>query len=81
MRRKKATVWDLMRLGIAWFRDERVKNDAGDKGYRYTLSRNLTDEQKEALGKFKNVILSSCQYRHAPEIHHDVVILLDKIKA
>ena len=79
-RRKKACVWDLLRLGIEYHSFARVKNKEGMKGWRYTLCKSLTDEQREVLAKFKNVVLSSCQHRYAPEIRHDVVILTDKME-
>lgn len=79
-RRRKANLWDLLRLGIEYHSFARVKNKEGMKGWRYTLCKSLTDEQREVLGMFKNVVLSSCQHRYAPEIRHDVVILTDKME-
>ena len=76
--RRKASILDLMKLGVEYFKFERVKNSEGKKGTRYTLEKPLTDSQHEHLSKFKNVILSSCNYRYAPEIQHQTVILLDK---
>ena len=80
MKRKKATVTDLYLKGIQYHAFQRITNTTTkEKGYRYILCDPLTDEQKEALKQFKNVIISSCSYRYAPEINHDTVILMDKI--
>ena len=79
MRRKKANAWDLYHAGISWFMDSRVTNSKGVKGWRYVLSSPLTESQREFLGRWKNVIVSSCTHRYAPEITHDTVILLDKM--
>ena len=78
MRRKKASILDLIRLNVDYFKFERVKNAEGKRGTRYTLEKPLTDSQLEYLSQFKNVITSSCTYRYAPEIQHQVVIILDK---
>ena len=78
MRRKKANILDLMKLGVDYFKFERVKNSEGKKGTRYTLDKPLTESQSTYLSQFKNVILSSCNYRYAPEIQYQALILLDK---
>ena len=77
MRRKKASILDLIRLNVEYFKYEHVKNSEGKKGTRYTLEKPLTDSQLEYLSQFKNVILSTCNYRYAPEIEHQVVIILE----
>lgn len=48
-------------------------------GYRYTLSNKLTREQHDYLAQYDNVDFGIAQYRYAPEIKHDTVILLDKM--
>ena len=78
MRRKKANILDLIKLGVDYFKFERVKNSEGKRGTRYTLEKPLNDSQLEHLSKFKNVILSTCNYRYAPEVKHQVLIILDK---
>ena len=78
MRRRKASILDLMKNNVEYFKFERVKNAEGKRGTRYTLEKPLTDSQLEYLSQFKNVILSTCNYRYAPEIEHQVVIILDK---
>ena len=78
MRRKKANIMDLIRVNVEYFKFERVKNAEGKRGTRYTLEKPLTDSQVEHLSQFKNVILSTCNYRYAPELEHQVVIILDK---
>ena len=80
MKRKKANVSDLYANGIKYFAFSRVTNtNTGEKGYKYILCDPLTDEQKEFLAQFKNVIISSATYKYAPEIKHDTVILMDKM--
>lgn len=78
MRRKKASILDLIRLNVEYFKFERVKNSEGKKGTRYTLEKPLNESQSTYLSQFKNVILSTCSYRYAPEIKHQVLIILDK---
>lgn len=48
-------------------------------GYRYTLSNKLTREQHDYLAQYDNVDFGTAQYRYAPEIKHDTVILLDRM--
>lgn len=80
MRRKKANTWDLVEtITQGWYAFSRVQNSKGQKGWRYVLCSPLTPEQRESLGKWKNIVISSCQYRYAPEITHDTVILMDKM--
>ena len=78
MRRKKANVLDFDRVGIEYFQFIRVKNDAGITGTRYILTRRLTENQLNFLLYFKNVIVSTCSAKYAPEIVHDTIILADK---
>ena len=78
MKRKKANIFDLMKINVEYFKYERVKNSEGKKGTRYTLEKSLTESQSTYLSQFKNVILSTCSYRYAPEIKHQVLIILDK---
>lgn len=76
--RKKASILDLMKINVEYFKFERVKNAEGKKGTRYTLEKPLNESQSTYLSQFKNVILSTCSYRYAPEIKHQVLIILDK---
>ena len=78
MKRKKATLQDLNALNIGFFAFQRIKNNDGVFGWRYTLEKSLTDEQRYYLNQFKNVQYSSCSYRYASEIKHDVVMLFDR---
>ena len=48
-------------------------------GYRYTLSNKLTREQHDYLAQYDNVDFGTAQYRYAPEIKYDTVILLDRM--
>lgn len=80
MRRKKANTWDLVEtITQGWYAFSRVSNSKGQKGWRYVLCSPLTEEQRESLAKWKNIVISSCSHRYAPEITHDTVILLDKM--
>lgn len=67
---------DLINDGIMFFNFMSVKDNNGKKGIRYLLSNPLTEDQKEKLSKYDNVIISSAVYRYAPEIKHDSIILL-----
>lgn len=78
MKRKKANIYDLINNNIDYFAFQRVKNSKGEPGYRYILDKELNEKQKNVLQQFKNVIISSCQYKYAPEIKHTTIILLDK---
>ena len=53
----------------------------GDKGigYRYTLENKLTREQHDYLAQYDNIDFGEAQYKYAPEIKHDTVILLDRM--
>lgn len=48
-------------------------------GYRYTLSNKLTREQHDYLAQYDNVDFGTSQYKYAPEIKKDTVILLDRM--
>lgn len=56
----------------------RVTGNKGS-GYRYTLSDKLTREQHDYLAQYDNVDFGTAQYRYAPEIKYDTVILLDRM--
>ena len=76
---KKATLQRFEELGIIYHNFSRVKNktNKNDRGWRYTLSKPLTEIQRDELLRSKNVILGSATYRYAPEIVYNTVILLD----
>lgn len=74
----KLYMQDLYNMGIDWSESQRVVNAKGTKGYRYILTKKLTDTQKSEIIRYKNVIISSCQYKYAKEITYDTIILLDK---
>ncbi len=44
-------------------------------GIGYLMCGKLTDQQKELLRGYSNVVLSVVRYRYAPEITHDMVFL------
>ncbi len=81
MRRKKATVNDLFRMGLDWFDVRRCKrtDEAGKviRGTRYFLDKPMTEQQEEYLKKFKNVVVGTAQYKYAPEIKYQTIILTD----
>lgn len=68
----------LNSIGNGYHNFSRVKGDNGS-GYRYTLSKPLTDEQKDYLSKYSNVDFGTAQYKYAPEIKYSTVILLDRM--
>ena len=68
----------LNSIGNGYHNFSRVRGDKGS-GYRYTLSKPLTDEQKDYLSKYSNVDFGTAQYKYAPEIKYSTVILLDRM--
>lgn len=81
MRRQKANVCDLDKIGVEWYdfhRCKRIKGDKVLKGTRYSLVQPMTEQQEEYLSQFKNVRVGIAQYRYAPEIQHQTIILFDK---
>lgn len=83
MKKQKMYLGDMLDAGIEYIDFQPVVNKkTGEKGYRYILENPLTEKQVIIINSFKNTVISSCQYRYAPEIKHDTLILLDKcIKA
>lgn len=81
MKRKKANMHDMFKMGIEWFDFCRCKriDEAGKviRGTRYLLDKPMTKQQEEYLNNFKNVIVGKAQYRYAPEIQYQTVILTD----
>lgn len=81
MARIKMTIQDLYHIGVEYFASARVTNkNTGERGYRFILEKPLTAEQVEYISKFKNVILSDCYFKYAPEIKHPTILLLDKCR-
>lgn len=80
-KRRIATIYDLDATGMQYFDFARVRNAAtGERGYRYMLCKPATDAQRQALTWAKNIVWGTAQYRYAPEIVHDTIILLDHCK-
>lgn len=80
-KRKIATIYDLDAVGMQYFAFSRVRDKAtGERGYRYILDKPVTDAQRQALAWAENIVWGTAQYRYAPEIVHDTVILLDHCK-
>ena len=75
-RRKLYHFHNMIQDNIEYFDFQYVSNNQGQKGTRYLLSNPLTEEQKNKLEKYDNVIISECHYRYAPEIKHTTLILL-----
>jgi hypothetical protein len=61
--------------GIGFFDCFPVVAPEGQKGMKYLLCDKLTQEQKDHLNDYDNTYISSCHYRYAPEIKHDVLII------
>lgn len=80
MKRQKMNFSDLINMNVNFHDFHRVHDSIGNKGTRYILSNPLTDEQIKVINNFKNTIISSCQYRYAPEIKYTTLIILDKCK-
>lgn len=78
MKRIKANATDLYNLGIDYHAFQSVKRADGTTGTRFVLDKPLTQDQRNALEKFRNVIFSSCSLRYAPEIQYETIILTEK---
>ena len=79
-RKIKIQLSDFEAAGIHYIHFERVRNAKGDRGWRYVIEKDLTEAQKNFVLSFKNTILGTAQYRFAPEIIHDTVIVMDLCK-
>lgn len=77
-KRLKMNFWDFDKIGQCYHDFQRVSDNKGNEGYRYTLGKKLTQEQIDIIKSYKNTIISSCQHKYAPEIKYDTVIILDK---
>ena len=75
--KQKLYVWELHDLGIDFYHYDRIKNSQGF-GYIYILCNKLTDEQKEILGKYKNVLITHGHWKDIPTVSNDAIILMDK---
>lgn len=62
---------------LGYFHFERVSYN-GIPGYLYVLCNKLTEEQKQTINSYKNTKISSCCYKYAKEIQHDVVFVGNK---
>ena len=53
---------------------------AGKKVYgtMYWLEKSLTDEEKAELSEYPNIMLMTSQCQYAPEIKHNVVVVMDR---
>ena len=76
MKRKKANAWDLPPY-IAYSRVKRTGD--GLKGWCYVLERGAKQDDINTLTNlFRNISISTCTYKYAPEITHYTVTLWDK---
>lgn len=50
------------------------------EGTGYLMCGKLTDQQKELLRRYSNVVLSVVHYKYAPEIKHDAVFIGNHVK-
>lgn len=77
-RRIKLNMYDLYDMGIDWFESHRVHDKDNNYGTRFVLDKQLSSNQLDTINNYKNVIISECYYRYAPEIKHTTIILMDK---
>ena len=78
MKPKKMTFQDPNFYG-GYFKFSRAKGKGGEKGYIYTLCKNLTDKEKEEIiTKYNNTGLLIASPKYAPEIRHNAVLIYDK---
>lgn len=78
MKRKKMLLSDMINNGINYFNFNRVKNNSGVRGWRYILDKPLTKEQITFILNFKNVVIGECNYKYAPELKYNTLIIFDK---
>ena len=78
MKRKKFYFSDIINNNIFYHNFDRIKNAAGVKGWRYVLSEPLSDEKKQYILSFKNVVISECAHKYAPELKYNTLIVFDK---
>lgn len=78
MRKQKMTLETLVSLGYNYIDYMPVySTKTGKKGIRYTLEKYLSADETKALQQsYKNIVISDCYYRYAPEIKHSVIIIL-----
>ena len=72
------TLETLVSLGYNYIDSMPVySTKTGKKGIRYILEKYLTADETKALQQtYKNIVVSECYYRYAPEIKHTVIIIL-----
>ena len=80
MKRKKAGLMNLINAGVEYHAYQRIKNYIHGYGWRLTLDKPLTAEQKKALEGFKNLSFGECHHKYAPEIRYNTITLFDKCK-
>ena len=78
MKRQKAQLSDLIQNNIYYHAFSRVKDKNGCFGWRYVLDNALSDEQKNNLLKYKNVVFGNCYYKYNPQLKYNTVIVFDK---
>lgn len=78
MKKQKMTFETLVSLGLDYIDSMPVYSPkTGKKGIRYILEKYLTDDETKALQQaYKNIVISDCYYRYAPEIKHGSIIIL-----
>lgn len=74
-RRKLYHFKNMLADGINFFDCHPVIAPEGQKGMRYILCDKLTQEQKDRINDYDNTYISYCQYRYAPEIKYDTLII------
>ena len=77
-KRIKLNMYDLYDMGIDWSESHRVHDRYNNRGTRFVLNKQLTSNQLDIINNYKNVVISDCQYRYAPEIKYTTIILMDK---
>ena len=79
MKRTKMNDNDIYNLESHYYDFYRVKDESGNKGTAFVFDK-LTQNDVNAINKFKNTVISEGQCKYAPEIKNVRVIVLDKCK-
>ena len=77
MKRIKANFSDIINNNIEYHAHGRIKNIDGQRGTRFILSKELTQQQRKYFGQFKNILIGTCYNRYNYQIEYDCIILFD----
>ena len=70
---------DIYDLESHYYDFYRVKDKSGNRGTAFVFDK-LTQNDVDAINKFKNTVISEGRYKYAPEIKNVRVLVLDKMQ-